>query len=108
VLKGEVTLILREAREATVRARKAGARGAAAVPQDLDPDAQARFLDLKAWRAEVARAHNLPAYVVFHDAALADMARIAPGTLGELGAISGVGAKKLQAYGEQILAVLHA
>ncbi|MFX4512879.1 HRDC domain-containing protein, partial [Acinetobacter baumannii] len=54
-----------------------------------------------------ARAHNLPAYVVFHDATLADMARIAPQTLGELAGISGVGAKKLQAYGDQILALLN-
>jgi len=65
-----------------------------------------RFADLRAWRAEVAREHNLPAYIVFNDATLADMARIAPQSLGELGGISGVGAKKLQAYGEQLLAVL--
>ena len=42
------------------------------------PPAQARFAALKAWRAEVAREHNLPAYVVFHDATLAEMARSAP------------------------------
>ena len=53
----------------------------------------------------MAREHNLPAYVVFHDATLAEMARLAPTTLGELATVSGVGAKKLEAYGEQILAV---
>ena len=44
--------------------------------------------------------------MVFHDATLAEMARLAPGTLGELAEISGVGAKKLEAYGQEILRVL--
>ena len=73
---------------------------------DLTGDALARFGELKAWRAEVAREHNLPAYLVFNDATLADMARTAPQTLGELAQISGVGSKKLQAYGDAILLVL--
>jgi ATP-dependent DNA helicase RecQ len=55
----------------------------------------------------VARAHNLPAYVVFHDATLAEMARAAPQTLDEMAQISGVGGKRLGAYGEQLLALLH-
>ena len=61
---------------------------------------------LKAWRAEVAREHNLPAYVVFHDATLAEMARVRPQSLDALGQISGVGAKKLEAYGRDILRAL--
>ena len=65
-----------------------------------------RFAALKAWRAEVAREHNLPAYVVFHDATLAEMAREHPDTLDALAGISGVGAKKLEAYGREILRVL--
>jgi ATP-dependent DNA helicase RecQ len=106
VLKGGVQLILREAMEAPRRARggKAGVKPAA--PLDLQADALARFTSLKAWRADVAREHNLPAYIVFNDATLADMARTSPQSLDELGTISGVGAKKLQAYGEQILRVL--
>ena len=77
-------------------------------PIALDDAALDRFTALKAWRAEVAREHNLPAYVVFHDATLAEMARLAPSSLAELATISGVGAKKLEAYGEQILAVWRA
>ena len=65
-----------------------------------------RFAALKAWRAGVAKAHNLPAYVVFHDATLAEMAEARPGSLDELAAIGGVGSKKLDAYGEDILRVL--
>ncbi len=56
--------------------------------------------------AEIARAHKLPPYVVFHDATLAEMAREAPASLDDLAGISGVGAKKLQAYGQEILRVL--
>ncbi len=106
VLKGEVQLTLREAAEAPRRSKTSKGAGKPAAPADLTGDALARFADLRAWRAEVAREHNLPAYIVFNDATLADMARIAPQTLGELGQISGVGVKKLQAYGEQILLVL--
>ncbi|WP_306565692.1 DNA helicase RecQ [Aquabacterium sp.] len=106
VLKGEVQLTLREAAEAPRRSKTSKGAGKPAAPADLTGNALARFADLRAWRAEVAREHNLPAYIVFNDATLADMARIAPQTLGELGQISGVGVKKLQAYGEQILLVL--
>jgi len=108
VLRGEVTLTLREAPDAVKRTRSTRAGGKAAAPQDLDPMALERYQALKAWRAEVAREHNLPAYVVFHDATLADMARLGPQSLDELGTISGVGSKKLQAYGAQILSVLAA
>ena len=61
---------------------------------------------LKAWRAEVAREHNLPAYVIFHDATLRAIAERQPTQLGELEGISGLGAKKLQAYGEEVLRVV--
>ncbi|MBP7131777.1 MAG: DNA helicase RecQ [Aquabacterium sp.] len=106
VLKGEVQLILREAADAPRRTKATKTTGKSAAPADLTGDALARFADLRAWRAEVAREHNLPAYIVFNDATLADMARIAPQTLGEMAQISGVGVKKLQAYGEQLLRVL--
>jgi ATP-dependent DNA helicase RecQ len=73
----------------------------------LDDTATVRFAALKAWRAEVAREHNLPAYIVFHDATLAEMAREGPDSLEALARIGGVGAKKLEAYGDEILRVLH-
>ena len=77
-------------------------------PIALDAEALERFALLKAWRAEVAKEHNLPAYVVFHDATLAEMARARPDSLDALAQISGVGAKKLEAYGREILRVLGA
>jgi len=121
VLKGEISIALREPREAprgggrTRRSRaergEGGARtspAAAALQAQLDDAARLRLAALKAWRAEVAREHNLPAYIVFHDATLAQMALLAPDTLAALGAVSGVGAKKLEAYGREILRVLEA
>lgn len=115
VLKGEVQLHLRVPSEPVARGKvgKAGkgartARGGSDKPPPLPLDEQGleRFAALKAWRAEVAREHNLPAYVVFHDATLAEMAREQPQSLDALAAISGVGAKKLEAYGREILRVL--
>ncbi|WP_293411868.1 DNA helicase RecQ [Piscinibacter sp.] len=114
VLKGEVALLLRVPSEApktsrsgrTGRVTKAGGGREKPAPIALDDDGQRRYAALKAWRAEVAREHNLPAYVVFHDATLAEMARDQPSSLDELGGISGVGAKKLEAYGREILRVL--
>jgi ATP-dependent DNA helicase RecQ len=111
VLRGDVVLLLRESIEAPRRGRSTkGARSGSgkdkAPPIALDDEGTARYAALKAWRAEVAKSHNLPAYVVFHDATLAEMARAQPGSLDALGAISGVGAKKLEAYGREILRVL--
>ncbi len=71
----------------------------------LDDAAQARFAALKAWRAEVAKEHNLPAYVIFHDATLAAIAERHPQTLDDLNGISGIGARKLEAYGEAVLRI---
>ena len=109
VLRGDVPVALRQPAEAVPKARLKRERGTGAgkpPPLPLDDEATERFLRLKAWRAEVAREHNLPAYVVFHDATLAEMARGQPGSLAALGAISGVGAKKLEAYGAEILRLL--
>jgi ATP-dependent DNA helicase RecQ len=115
VLKGEVPVTLREHRESpkgSGRTRRSSSGGggssvrSTAAPIKLDADGDARFSALRAWRSEVAREHNLPAYIVFNDATLAQMALTAPGTLDELSGISGVGAKKLEAYGREILRVL--
>jgi ATP-dependent DNA helicase RecQ len=111
VLRGEVSLTLRvpsaQARRERVRGARRGAT-AAAGPAGLDAAGEARYDALRAWRTEVAREHNLPTYIIFANATLAEMARRAPGNLAELGEISGVGAKKLEAYGREILRVLGA
>jgi ATP-dependent DNA helicase RecQ len=73
---------------------------------DMNLGARERFAALKAWRAEVAKEHNLPAYVIFHDATLISIATLAPQSLAELSGISGMGAKKLEAYGEEVLRLM--
>ena len=116
VLRGEVHVLLRVPADAPPRSRKAGRTGSNGSrstagkppPLPLDDAGLGRFAALKAWRAEVAKAHNLPAYVVFHDATLAEMAREAPRSLDALAGISGVGGKKLEAYGDDLLRVLQA
>ena len=111
VLRGAVPVRLRVAADAPRRgkavARTPRAAAGKTPPLPLDEGATKVFTDLKAWRAEVAREHNLPAYIVFHDASLAQMAHDRPATLDALASIPGVGAKKLQAYGGDILRLLH-
>jgi len=63
---------------------------------------------LKAWRREEARVQGVPAYVIFHDSTLAQIARRAPQDLQGLSAIGGIGLKKLERYGEALLALLAA
>ena len=108
VLKGEVPVQLRESVSTPggKTKRATTAKGANKVPASLDAAAQDRFAALKAWRGEVAREHNLPAYVIFHDATLAAIAERAPQSLDDLQGISGIGAKKLEAYGEEVLRVV--
>jgi ATP-dependent DNA helicase RecQ len=111
VLKGEVAVQLRVSSAAPIAdkaRRRSGpkATGAVKSPVELDAGAQRRYADLREWRAEVARSHNLPAYVIFHDATLAAIAQRAPASLGDLQGISGIGARKLEAYGEEVLRVV--
>ena len=112
VLKGEVQVMLRESVSSPAdrkSRREKTARGAPSpAAASLDAAGQARFTALKAWRAEVAREHNLPAYVIFHDATLAAIAERGPATLEDLQGISGIGSKKLEAYGDDVLRVCSA
>jgi ATP-dependent DNA helicase RecQ len=109
VLKGEVPVQLRvssAANGADKSRRRTGRSVVAKAPIELDAVAQRRYTDLRDWRAEVARSHNLPAYVIFHDATLAAIAQRAPESLDDLQGISGIGARKLEAYGEEVLRVV--
>ncbi|MBN9409867.1 MAG: RecQ family ATP-dependent DNA helicase [Burkholderiales bacterium] len=112
VLKGEVAVRLREsvsqpAGRSGRNSRSGGGKGTtSAAASSLDADGLKRFEALRAWRSEVAREHNLPAYVIFKDDTLAGVASLAPTTLDELSGVSGIGAKKLEAYGEEVLRVI--
>ena len=112
VLKGETSVLLRQQASSTQAGRtrrsskppvKTSVKGIA--ESSLNAGALERLGHLKAWRAEVAREHNLPAFVIFHDATLRAIAERAPHSLHDLGGISGMGVKKLQAYGAEVLRV---
>ncbi|AZR95164.1 ATP-dependent DNA helicase RecQ [Bordetella trematum] len=101
VLRGETQLMLR--REPEKKARSRGGVRTKAPVIDLPADRMPVFEALRAWRAEVARGNGVPAYVIFHDATLREIALAEPQSLQDLGHISGVGARKLEAYGKEIL-----
>jgi len=103
VLKGERSIALRAWREAKRSARRSKA---AAGMADLSLEASELFDRLRAWRLEAARQHGVPAYVIFHDATLREIARQRPSSLEMLRAISGIGARKLEAYGAEIIGLL--
>ena len=72
----------------------------------LPAEAEALFQRLRAWRAATAKEQGVPAYVVFHDATLRQIAVERPATLAALGSISGIGETKLRKYGQQVLDTL--
>ena len=100
VLKGERSVALRAWREAKRSTRRKS------VQETLSGDAQTLFERLRDWRLEAARRHGVPAYVIFHDATLREIARQRPSSLDSLRGISGVGARKLQAYGADIVSLI--
>ncbi|WP_449407477.1 DNA helicase RecQ [Microbacterium maritypicum] len=106
VLKGETPVPLRKdtiGRPASSsRARKASAADA------LDAGDRGLFEALRSWRAGVAREQGKPAYVVFGDATLRALAEHRPKSLADLEGITGIGEKKREAYGEDVLAVIAA
>jgi ATP-dependent DNA helicase RecQ len=75
-------------------------------PAELPPEAEPVFDRLRAWRAGAAKEQGVPAYVIFHDATLRQIAASPPSTLAGLALISGVGETKLARYGQQILDLL--
>ena len=100
ILKGEeqVPLVIAPKRE---RRRRAGADSAAWPDDPL-------FEALRACRRELARAQNVPPYVIFHDATLRDMAALKPRSRSEMARVSGVGERKLDAYGDAFLDAIRA
>ena len=111
ILKGESQVWLREITESkgTKRSSRKASRDATAPDGQPLPLAGRECLDaLKAWRAEVAREHNLPAFVIFHDATLRAIAAQQPRTMADLDGISGIGQKKREAYGAEVLRVVSA
>ncbi len=99
-------VMLRREPERPARTRAPRRAKAEAAPEDLPAAAAPLFEKLRAWRAGAAKEQGVPAYVIFHDATLRQIAARAPTTLAALSAVSGVGEAKLARYGQQVLDVL--
>ena len=106
VLKGRRSLSLRLEPPARERKRARTKRRGDAPVADLAGDALLRFDALREWRAGTAREQNVPAYVIFHDATLRAIAIADPAGLSALRDINGVGDRKLERYGSELLAAL--
>ena len=103
VLKGEQRIELR--RHVARPARGKRKARATAAPDMAAADA-ALFERLRSWRAQVARQHGVPAYVVFHDGTLRAIAAVKPRSIDALRGISGVGEKKLESYGDALVGLV--
>ena len=110
VLKGEQAVEMRRfIRRQKVKGARGAARGSgsgARAPVVLDAGGDALLEKLRGWRQAQARAQALPAYVIFHDATLVEIARRRPTSLDALAGVPGIGAKKLERYGPSLLEVL--
>jgi ATP-dependent DNA helicase RecQ len=82
-------------------------RARKAEPATSLPDSAAEaFERLRTWRAATAKEQGVPAYVIFHDSTLKEIAMTSPSSLAELGKVSGIGETKLARYGQQVLDTL--
>ncbi|MCE7031126.1 DNA helicase RecQ [Lysobacter sp. GX 14042] len=102
VLRGERELTFRKDAARPPRATRQRASVDASL-EDLSLEERQRFEALRRWRAGAAREQNVPAYVIFHDATLRAIAEAAPDDLDALGQVPGIGAVKLERYGEDVL-----
>ena len=110
VLRGERQLRLRRPTQKTIPKRSERrlidkSRVTPEVADDVGAN-DAAYEALRAWRREVSKEHGVPAYTVFHDSTLRELASMQPRSLDELRSISGIGATKLERYGSALLEIL--
>ncbi len=112
VLRGETEVWLREeaegARNRAVRAKSRRGDLAPATPGQSQTADPALYAALKAWRTETAKKRGVPAYVVLHDSTIDGIAAARPATLAELRGVAGIGDKKLEHYGAELMDVINA
>ena len=105
VLKGGQKVQLRQYQK-PVKQKRAATTSKGHVEMDLSKSEQEIFEKLRWWRVETARAHGVPAYVIFVDATLREIAKVKPTSLQDLRGVTGVGEKKLVSYGDEIVALI--
>ncbi|MFC9972098.1 DNA helicase RecQ [Spirillospora sp. NPDC127200] len=106
VLRGERKVMMRRDPERAAAPKAARAARERKAPVDMPAEAAPLFERLRSWRGATAKEQGVPAYVIFHDATLREIATARPASLAELGSISGIGENKLAKYGEQVLEAL--
>ncbi|MBY0573881.1 MAG: DNA helicase RecQ [Undibacterium sp.] len=106
VLKGEAKIQLRQYKKAekAVKHKRQSAKDFAET--NLSNDEQTIFERLRWWRVETAKAHNTAAFIIFHDSTLREIAKAKPRSLNDLRGVTGVGAKKLESYGEELVKLI--
>lgn len=105
VLKGEQKVQLRQYQK-PVKAKRPSTSRSNYEEVELSRDEQAIFDRLRSWRMGTAREHGVPAYVVFQDATLREIAKVKPTSIDQLRGVSGVGEKKLVSYGDAIVELI--
>ncbi len=106
VLKGEQKVQLRQYQK-PVKAKRPSSRSSGYEEMELSRSEQQIFERLRSWRMGTAREHGVPAYVVFQDATLREIAKVKPSSIDALRGVSGVGEKKLVSYGDEIVAIIN-
>ncbi len=106
VLRGGEQVQLREYQKPVKTKRITNKPTKGYVEADLVGHEQVIFDKLRWWRVETARKHNVPAYVIFHDATMREIAKARPASLSDLRGVSGVGDKKLETYGDEIVRLI--
>jgi ATP-dependent DNA helicase RecQ len=105
VLTGKQEVQLRQYQKPAKTARTSS-KSKGFAESGLSAAEQLIFEKLRWWRVETARKHNVPAYVIFNDATMREIAKTQPASLLDLRGVSGVGEKKLESYGEEIIALI--
>ncbi|MFJ9450266.1 MULTISPECIES: DNA helicase RecQ [unclassified Herbaspirillum] len=105
VLRGEQKIQLRQYQK-PVKPKRTSSSKSNYVETDLSSEEQTIFDKLRWWRVETARKHNVPAYVIFHDATMREIAKAKPSSLDDLRGVTGVGEKKLETYGAEIISLI--
>ncbi|WP_197059372.1 DNA helicase RecQ [Cryobacterium sp. MLB-32] len=108
VLAGSRQVQLRTEPDRPVRSAGARTSSKKAAAADLSPEQATLFESLRVWRSAQSKEQGVPAYIVFGDATLLAVAAAKPTSIGDLDGITGIGAKKLEAYGEALLEVVAA
>src|ERR1700694_3211509 len=112
ILKGETEVMLREeAAGARIRATRVKSRRGDSSPtssRQIDAGDPDLVTALRAWRSEMARKRGVPAYVVLHDSTIDGIAILRPTSLTQLRDIPGIGDKKLEHYGDELIALVKA